>query len=201
MVRGNLSGRDNQVLVGPDNNCQSCVPYSSVKGAQRRPISFGPTPGHHPHLESSPTPTTNLGYLPLVPSIPPISHTPPLRVPLGNGFPCLPYTCQPVHGRTAPHQAPALVGAPGQIQPLHPPLVEGYVMGSQQGCSLVRLGGAFGFGLGTSSSISPNFRMGHGHLGSPSEEPAKPFYLFLQSNGSCQGSPVGFPHFCKLGFS
>ena len=153
--------------MGPDNNCQPCVLYPSIEGAQRRPISCGPTPGHHPHLESSPAPTINLGYLLLIPSIPPISHTPSLGVLLGNGFLHLPYTHQPVHGRTVPHQAPVLVGAPGRIQPLHPPIAEGYVMGSWQGSSLVRLGSAFGFTLGTSSSTGPNIRMGCRCPGSP----------------------------------
>ena len=78
--------------------------YSSAEGVQRRPISFGPIPGCHSHLESSPAPTTNLGCLPLIPSILPISHTPPLGVPLGNSSLHLPYTHQLVHGRTAPHQ-------------------------------------------------------------------------------------------------
>ena len=79
----------------------------------------------------------------------------------------LPHTHLPVHGRTAPHQAPALVGTQGQIQPLHPPIVVGYVMGSWQGYSLVRLCSAFDFALRTSSSIGPNFGIGHKCLGSP----------------------------------
>ena len=35
------------MLVEPDNNCQPCVPYSSIEGFQRRPTSFKPTPGCH----------------------------------------------------------------------------------------------------------------------------------------------------------
>ena len=41
-----------------------------------------------------------------------------------------------------------------------PPVAEGYVMVSWQGCSPVKPGSAFGFVLGTSSSIGPDFGMG-----------------------------------------
>ena len=74
-MRGNLFCRDTGVPVGPDNNYQCHVPRSSIRGAQKRPISFGLAPACHPHLESSPAPATNLGYPVLVPSTLPTSHT------------------------------------------------------------------------------------------------------------------------------
>ena len=131
------------------------------------PYLLGQPPECHPHLESSPAPATNLGYLLLISFIPTISHTHPLGILPGNGFLHLPCTCQLVHGRTTPYQAPMLVGVPGQIWPLHPPVAEGYVMVSWQGCSLVRPGSVFGFILRTSSSIGPDFGMGHRLPGGP----------------------------------
>ena len=131
-VRGNLFSGHNGVPVGPDNNSQCCVSHSFTGGAQRRPVSFGLAPGCHPHPESSPAPATNLGYPQFVPSILSTSH-----IPLGalweNSLLHPPYTRLPAHGKTGPHWTPALVGASGQIQPLHPPIMEGCVLGSGLG--------------------------------------------------------------------
>ena len=86
---------------------------------------------------------------------------------VGNGLLLLLHTHLPAPGRTTPHQAPTLVGAPGQTWPLHPPIVEGYVLRCGPGCSLVGPCSAFCSTPGTSSSIGPSFGKGHGCQGSP----------------------------------
>ena len=166
-AKGNFFAIYNGVPVGPDNNSQHCVPYSSIRGAQKRPIPFRLAPGCHPPLKSSPALATNLGYPQLALSILSTSHTPPLGVLQENGLLHLLCTCPPDHGRTSPHWAPALVGAPGQILPLHPPIVEGCVLGSGLGCSLVGPCSTICSAPGTSSSVIPNFRKGHGCQGGP----------------------------------
>ena len=125
--------------VEPDSNFQCHIPYLSIGGAQKSPISFGLAPGCHLPLGSSPAPATNLVYQPLIPSTLPTFHSPPLGVLQEGGFLYLPHTCQLAPAGNVLHQAPAPVGTPGQIlgkvvQPLHPPTVEGYVQGNGQCC-------------------------------------------------------------------
>ena len=184
--------------MGPDNNFQCHVPHSSIRGAWKRLISFRLAPECCPHLESSPAPATNLGYPPLIPSTLPTFHTPLPGALKANGFLHLPHTHQPALGRTTPHWAPTPVGATGQIQPLHPPMMEGYVLGSGQGWSPVRPCGAFCSTPGPPPPLVP--ALGRGIWTVPSEGLAQPLYLFFQSDGGCQGPPVGFSHFGKLGF-
>ena len=99
----------------PDNNFQHHISHSSVGGAQKRPIYFGLAPGHLLHLESSQAPATNLVYQLFIPSTLPTFHIPPLEVLQENGFLCPPHTHQLAPRRNGPHQAPAVVGASGQI--------------------------------------------------------------------------------------
>ena len=74
-------------------------------------------------------------------------------------------------------------------------------MGSQQGCSLVRLGGApLASSLGHPPLLVLTLGWDTGFWEAPSEGPAQLFYLFLQSNGGGQGSPMDFPQLLQAGF-
>ena len=124
-MRGNPFGGDNGVPVGQGNNSQCHATHSSIRGAQKRPISFGLVPRHCPHLELSLPSATSLGYPLPTPCILFTFHTLPLGIWWEKSFLGLPHTCQPAPGRTTLHQASALVGAPGSIQLLHLPIMEG----------------------------------------------------------------------------
>ena len=161
-ARGNPFDRDNGVLVGQGNNFQCHATHPFIEGAQKSPISFRLVPGHHPHLELFLCPATTLGYPLPSPYILSTFHTLPLGVQWEKGFLGLPCTCQLTPGRTTLHQAQALVGAPGWIQLLHLPIVEGYVLGSWWGCSLVEPCSTSCSAPRTSSSVSPDFGKGPG---------------------------------------
>ena len=143
--------------------CNSLICWGSLKEAH----IFRLVIGCCPHVELSLPPAKNLGYPLPTPSILSTFHTLPLGVWQEKGFLGLPHICQPAPGRTAPHQAPALVGAPGQIKLLHLPIMEGYVLGGWQGCSLVGPCSASCSAHGTSSSIGPDFGKGCRHPDGP----------------------------------
>ena len=142
-----------------------------------------------------------LGVSTTHPSTPPTVHTPVLRVLPENGFLHLPSTHQLAHGRASPHQAPAPVRAPGEILPHHPPIAEGYMLGSWQDCCLVRLCGTFFSTPGPPPPSVLTLGRGMGFCVVPSGALAQLLYLFFQSSGGCQGPLVDFSHFGKLGFS
>ena len=178
VARGNPFGRDNGVPVGQGNDSQCCATHSSVEGAQKRPISFGLVPGHHPHLELSLSPATNFRYLLPTRSILSTFHTLPLGLLQEKGLLGLPHTCQPAPGRTTLHCAPTPVGVPGQIQ-LYLPIMEGYVLGSWWGCSLVEPCGTSCSAPGPPPPLVPTSGRGTGIWMALSEGLAQPLYLFF----------------------